>query len=34
VQPILRSKGKPTLQGTTKSVGQWLFAMSERIRGG
>ena len=34
VQPILRSKGKPTLQGTTTSVGQWLFAMSERIRGG
>jgi hypothetical protein len=34
VQPILRSKGKPTLQGTGTTVGQWLHAMSERIRGG
>ncbi|MFM7260046.1 MAG: hypothetical protein ACKO3W_05520 [bacterium] len=33
VQPILRSKGKPTLQGTSPTVGQWLYAMSERIRG-
>ena len=33
VQPILRSKGKPTLQGTAPSVGQWLFAKSEQIRG-
>lgn len=33
VQPILRSKGKPTLQGTSPTVGQWLFAMAERIRG-
>jgi hypothetical protein len=33
VQPILRSKGKPTLQGTAPTVGQWLYAMSERIRG-
>lgn len=32
VQPILRSKGKPTLQGTAPTVGQWLYAMSERIR--
>lgn len=34
VQPILRSKGKPTLQGTTTTVGQWLFAMVERLRKG
>ena len=34
VQPILRSKGKPTLQGTTTTIGQWLFAMAERVRGG
>jgi len=33
VQPILRSKGKPTLQGTSPTVGQWLYAMSEQIRG-
>lgn len=34
VQPILRSKGKATLQGTAPTVGQWLFAMAERLRGG
>jgi hypothetical protein len=34
VQPILRSKGKPTLQGTAPTVGQWLYAMTERIRKG
>ena len=34
VQPILRSKGKPTLNGTAPTVGQWLFAMAERVRGG
>jgi len=34
VQPILRSKGKPTLQGTTTTVGQWLFAMAKRVRKG
>ena len=34
VQPILRSKGKPTLQGTAPAVGKWLYAMAERIRGG
>ena len=33
VQPILRPKGKPTLQGTAPTVGQWLFAMAERLRG-
>lgn len=33
VQPILRSKGKPTLQGTLPAVGDWLYAASERIRG-
>jgi hypothetical protein len=32
VQPILRPRGLPTLQGTRESVGQWLFAMTERIR--
>jgi hypothetical protein len=32
VQPILRSKGLPTLQGTAPAVGEWLFAMSERLR--
>ncbi len=32
VQPILRSKGKPTLQGTAPTVGQWLYAMSTKIR--
>ncbi len=32
VQPILRSKGKPTLQGTMPTIGQWLFAMTQRIR--
>jgi len=34
VQPILRPKGKPTLQGTAPTVGQWLYAMAERVRGG
>ena len=34
VQPILRSRGLPTLQGTLPTVGEWLYAMSERIRGG
>jgi len=34
VQPILRSRGLPTLQGTLPTVGDWLYAMSERIRGG
>jgi hypothetical protein len=34
VQPILRSKGKPTLQGTVPTVGQWLFAMAEKVRKG
>lgn len=34
VQPILRPKGKPTLQGTRATVGQWLEAMSRRIRAG
>lgn len=34
VQPILRSKGKATLQGTAPTVGQWLFAMAERLRAG
>jgi hypothetical protein len=33
VQPILRSKGLPTLQGTAPTVGEWLYAMSERLRG-
>ncbi len=32
VQPILRSKGKATLQGTLPLVGQWLYAMAERLR--
>ena len=34
VQPILRPKGLPTLQGTVPTVGNWLYAMTERIRGG
>ena len=33
VQPILRSKGKATLNGTLPTIGQWLFAATERIRG-
>jgi hypothetical protein len=33
VQPILRPKGLPTLQGTVPTVGNWLYAMTERIRG-
>lgn len=32
VQPILRPRGLPTLQGTGTSVGDWLFAMTERVR--
>ena len=32
VQPILRPRGLPTLQGTGSSVGDWLFAMTERLR--
>jgi hypothetical protein len=32
VQPILRPRGLPTLQGTGTSVGDWLFAMTERLR--
>jgi hypothetical protein len=32
VQPILRSKGLPTLKGTAPTVGQWLYAMAERVR--
>jgi hypothetical protein len=32
VQPILRSKGLPTLKGTAPTVGQWLYAMAERLR--
>ncbi|RLS97311.1 MAG: hypothetical protein DWI10_00770 [Planctomycetota bacterium] len=32
VQPILRSKGKATMQGTGPTVGRWLYAMSERLR--
>jgi len=32
VQPILRSKGKATLNGTLPTIGQWLFAATERIR--
>ncbi len=32
VQPILRSKGKATLQGTVPTVGGWLYAMHERLR--
>jgi hypothetical protein len=32
VQPILRPRGLPTLQGTRETVGEWLFAMTERIR--
>ena len=32
VQPILRSKGLPTLQGTAPTIGEWLYAMSERLR--
>jgi len=34
VQPILSPRGLATLQGTRKTVGGWLFAMRERIRGG
>ncbi len=34
VQPILRSKGKATLNGTLPTIGQWLFAMVERLRKG
>jgi hypothetical protein len=34
VQPILRSRGHPTRQGTVPTIGQWLYAMTERIRGG
>lgn len=34
VQPILRPKGLPTLQGTVPTVGNWLYAMTERIRSG
>lgn len=33
VQPILRPRGLPTLQGTAPTVGEWLFAMAERLRG-
>ena len=33
VQPILRSRGLPTLKGTAPTVGQWLYAMAERVRG-
>ena len=32
VQPILRSRGLPTLKGTAPTVGQWLYAMAERVR--
>lgn len=32
VQPILRSRGLPTLQGTGPTIGEWLFAMAERLR--
>ncbi|MFN5495152.1 MAG: hypothetical protein ACK5WD_00875 [bacterium] len=32
VQPILRPRGLPTMQGTGSSVGDWLFAMAERLR--
>ncbi len=32
VQPILRSKGKATLNGTLPTIGQWLFAATERVR--
>ena len=32
VQPIFRSKGKATLHGTSPSVGEWLYAMAQRIR--
>ncbi|MEY3143459.1 MAG: hypothetical protein RLY21_1952 [Planctomycetota bacterium] len=32
VQPILRPRGLPTLQGTGSTVGDWLFAMTERLR--
>jgi hypothetical protein len=32
VQPILRPRGLPTLQGTGSSVGDWLYAMAERLR--
>ena len=32
VQPILRSKGKATLNGSLPTVGQWLFAMAEKVR--
>lgn len=32
VQPILRSRGLPTMQGTAPQIGTWLFAMTERIR--
>ena len=34
VQPILRSKGKATLNGSLPTVGQWLFAMAEKVRKG
>lgn len=32
VQPILRPRGLPSMQGTGPSIGEWLFAMAERIR--
>lgn len=32
VQPILRPRGLPTLQGTGPAVGDWLYAMTERLR--
>jgi hypothetical protein len=32
VQPILRPRGLPTMQGTGPAVGDWLFAMAERVR--
>jgi hypothetical protein len=34
VPPILRPRGLPTQQGTRQMVGEWLYAMTERIRAG
>lgn len=32
VQPIVRTRGLATLQGTLPSVGDWLWAMARRVR--
>ena len=32
VQPIVRTRGLATLQGTLPAVGDWLWAMAQRVR--